>query len=211
MDFFELFYNNLVNTGLVEYIAVLTGITSVWFEKRENILVYPVGIVNVLLYVYICFNARLYADSGINLIYFIVSVFGWYNWSRKKSGSNEKLHISINTLKQTILYFLITVVAFAVIVSALLFFNRNDQEYVSSYVPWIDAGVSAVCLMGMWLCALKRVDNWYYYIIGNAVSIPMYISKGLVFTSFQYLVFLTLSIMGLIEWKKKWEKANRTV
>jgi len=211
MDFFELFYNNLVNTGLVEYIAVLAGITSVWFEKRENILVYPVGIVNVLLYVYICFNARLYADSGINLIYFIVSVFGWYNWSRKKSGSNEKLHISINTLKQTILYFLITVVAFAVIVSALLFFNRNDQEYVSSYVPWIDAGVSAVCLMGMWLCALKRVDNWYYYIIGNAVSIPMYISKGLVFTSFQYLVFLTLSIMGLIEWKKKWEKANRTV
>ena len=211
MDFFELFYNNLVNTGLVEYIAVLAGITSVWFEKRENILVYPVGIVNVLLYVYICFNARLYADSGINLIYFVVSVFGWYNWSRKKSGSNEKLHISINTLKQTILYFLITVVAFAVIVSVLMIFNRNDQEYVSSYVPWIDAGVSAVCLMGMWLCALKRVDNWYYYIIGNAVSIPMYISKGLVFTSFQYLVFLTLSIMGLIEWKKKWEKANRTV
>lgn len=211
MDFFELFYNNLVNTGLVEYIAVLAGITSVWFEKRENILVYPVGIVNVLLYVYICFNARLYADSGINLFYFVVSVFGWYNWSRKKSGSNEKLHISINTLKQTILYFLITVVAFAVIVSVLMIFNRNDQEYVSSYVPWIDAGVSAVCLMGMWLCALKRVDNWYYYIIGNAVSIPMYISKGLVFTSFQYLVFLTLSIMGLIEWKKKWEKANRTV
>lgn len=211
MDFFELFYNNLVNTGLVEYIAVLAGITSVWFEKRENILVYPVGIVNVLLYVYICFNARLYADSGINLIYFVVSVFGWYNWSRKKSGSNEKLHISINTLKQKILYFLITVVAFAVIVSVLMIFNRNDQEYVSSYLPWIDAGVSAVCLMGMWLCALKRVDNWYYYIIGNAVSIPMYISKGLVFTSFQYLVFLTLSIMGLIEWKKKWEKANRTV
>ncbi|MFA6949346.1 MAG: nicotinamide riboside transporter PnuC [Lentimicrobiaceae bacterium] len=211
MDFFELFYNNLVNTGLVEYIAVLAGITSVWFEKRENILVYPVGIVNVLLYVYICFNARLYADSGINLFYFVVSVFGWYNWSRKKSGSNEKLHISINTLKQKILYFLITVVAFAVIVSVLMIFNRNDQEYVSSYVPWIDAGVSAVCLMGMWLCALKRVDNWYYYIIGNAVSIPMYISKGLVFTSFQYLVFLTLSIMGLIEWKKKWEKANRTV
>jgi len=211
MDFFELFYNNLVNTGLVEYIAVLAGITSVWFEKRENILVYPVGIVNVLLYVYICFNARLYADSGINLFYFVVSVFGWYNWSRKKSGSNEKLHISINTLKQKILYFLITVVAFAVIVSVLMIFNRNDQEYVSSYLPWIDAGVSAVCLMGMWLCALKRVDNWYYYIIGNAVSIPMYISKGLVFTSFQYLVFLTLSIMGLIEWKKKWEKANRTV
>lgn len=211
MDFFELFYNNLVNTGLVEYIAVLAGITSVWFEKRENILVYPVGIVNVLLYVYICFNARLYADSGINLFYFVVSVFGWYNWSRKKSGSNEKLHISINTLKQKILYFLITVVAFAVIVSVLMIFNRNDQEYVSSYVPWIDAGVSAVCLMGMWLCALKRVDNWYYYIIGNAVSIPMYISKGLVFTSFQYLVFLTLSIMGLIEWKKKWEKVNRTV
>ncbi len=208
MDLLHQFYFNLRETTVLEFIAVITGIGSVWYARRESILVYPVGIISVLLYVYICFNAQLYADSGVNFFYFLMSVYGWYHWTHKKGVGVER-EISVNTLKQQILGIGLTIVSFFLILGIIWYFKQDDFSYISSNIPYLDSFTSAVFLIAMWLMALKRVENWIYWIIGDVVSIPVYILKGLVFTSFQYLVFLVIAILGYLEWRKRWEQRNR--
>jgi len=205
LDFWDLFTANLSDTSWLEFVAVILGIASVWYARRENILVYPTGIVSVLIFVFICFNARLYADAGINLFYFAMSVYGWYNWTRP-ARDNGQLAISVNTTGQQWTYIGLTVAAYWVILGLIWLFNFDDSAYMQSYVPWVDSFTTSVFLVGMLLMARKKVENWTYWIIGDIVSIPLYFIKGLVFTSFQYLIFLIIAVMGLIEWR--WRYRN---
>lgn len=202
MEFWNTFINNLISTTVWELLAVVLGIASVWYARRENILVYPTGIVSVLIYVFICFGARLYADAGINLFYFVMSVYGWYNWTRKDDRA-EVLHISANTLKQQLAGIALTVVSYWSILGLIWLFNHDDVAYMQSWVPWMDSFTTAVFLVGMLLMARKKLENWVYWIIGDMVSIPMYFMKGLVFTSFQYLVFLMIAVLGYLEWRRR--------
>mgnify|MGYP002346957320 CR=1 FL=1 len=196
-----------MDTSWFEAIAVLLGIASVWYARRENILVYPTGIVSVLIYVFICFNARLYADAGINLFYFGMSVYGWYNWTRGGVNSTELLITKNNKVQQwtSVLY---TFTAYWAILGLIWLFNRDDTVYMQSYVPWVDSFTTAVFLIGMLLMAKKKVENWVYWIIGDIVSIPLYFMKGLVFTSFQYTVFLVIAILGYIEWNRRLQESH---
>lgn len=209
MDFFEQFYTNLLNTSLLEFIAVITGIGSVWYARRESILVYPIGIVSVLIYVYICFHARLYADAGINFFYFVVSVFGWYHWTHK-NGRVETREITVNTARENVLHVFLVLVSFFLILGLIWIFNRHDTVYMSSFVPYLDSFTTAIFLIGMWLMALKRLENWLYWIVGDLIAIPLYYSKGLVFSGFQYFVFLVLAVMGYIEWRNRWQARHVT-
>jgi nicotinamide mononucleotide transporter len=194
-QFFDLFQQNIINSSWLEAVAVLFGLLSVWFAKKENLLVYPTGIVSVLIYVYICLSAGLYADMGINFFYFIMSVYGWYNWTRKDK-TDHVIPISANTLKQNLLSLAGTVVFFLI----LQYILRN---FTDSTVPYIDSTTTAIFIIGMWLMALKKIENWIYWIVGDIISIPLYFYKGLALTSFQFTIFLILAIMGYIEWRKK--------
>ena len=207
IEFWNIFLSNLMDTSWFEAIAVLLGIASVWYARRENILVYPTGIVSVLIYVFICFNARLYADAGINLFYFGMSVYGWYNWTRGGVNSTELLITKNNKVQQwtSVLY---TFTAYWAILGLIWLFNRDDTVYMQSYVPWVDSFTTAVFLIGMLLMAKKKVENWVYWIIGDIVSIPLYFMKGLVFTSFQYTVFLVIAILGYIEWNRRLQESH---
>lgn len=207
IEFWNTFLSNLMDTSWFEAIAVLLGIASVWYAQRENILVYPTGIVSVLIYVFICFNARLYADAGINLFYFGMSVYGWYNWTRGGVNSTELLITKNNKVQQwtSVLY---TFTAYWAILGLIWLFNRDDTVYMQSYVPWVDSFTTAVFLIGMLLMAKKKVENWVYWIIGDIVSIPLYFMKGLVFTSFQYTVFLVIAILGYIEWNRRLQESH---
>lgn len=210
MDYFNQFSYNLQNTSILEFIAVLTGIGSVWFARRESILVYPIGIISVLLYVYICYNASLYADAGINFFYFVVSVYGWYHWTHQ-NGKTERREISVNSWKQQLLGIFITITSFFFIIGLIWIFKKDDQTYINSYVPYVDSLTTAVFLVGMWLMALKKVENWVYWIAGDLIAIPLYFAKGLVFTSFQYVVFLIIAVLGYIEWRKRWVLQHQNV
>lgn len=201
LSFFDLFYQNILETTWLEIIAVIFGLLSVWFAKQANILVYPTGIISVLIYVYICFFAMLYADMGINFFYFVMSVYGWYNWTRKRDAS-KVVRISWNTPLQQWTGIIATVVAYFVIFGLIWIFKRDDPEYINSYIPYIDSFTTSVFLIGMLMMARKKIENWIYWIVGNIVSIPLYFVKGLVFTSFQYSVFLALAIMGYLEWRR---------
>ena len=202
-EVFYVFYNNLIDTSIWEFIAVITGIGSVWFARTENILVYPVGIVSVLIYVFICFNAQLYADAGINFFYFVMSVYGWYKWTHI-NGEVKVREISAGNWKNNLINIGLTIISFWLILAIILYFNRHDLHYVNSNIPYIDSLTTAIFLIGMWLMALKRIENWIYWIIGDLISIPLYFYKGLVFTSIQYLVFLIIAILGYIEWKNRY-------
>ena len=188
-------YRNILGTTWVEVMAVVFGILSVWFARKENIWVYPTGIVNVLIYVYLCFNAGLYADMAINAFYFVMSVYGWYNWSRKDENQHV-LPISKLNLAQWMLYILLVAVAFGLIYYVLVHFTNST-------VPAFDSFTTALFIAGMWLLALKKIENWHLWILGDLLVIPLFAMKGLVFTSVQYIVFLILAVMGLVEWRKR--------
>lgn len=186
----------------IEFIAALLGIVSVWYARKENILVFPFGIINVAIYVYICFAARLYANAGINVVYLISNIYGWYMWSRVDENS-QKLQIKRNTPKENVISWIAVIVIYISVLFLLRYVNRTDMEYIQSYLPYIDSFNTAFFLVATILMALKKLENWQFWIIGNIVSIPIYASQGLYFTSGQYTVFLVLAILGYIEWKRK--------
>lgn len=194
-DIFDLLYQNLIDSSWLEGIAVFFGILSVWYAKKENILVFPTGIVSVVIYIYICFFAKLYADMGINFVYFVMSIYGWYMWSRKEDAK-PVIPISWCTKKDHIISAIMLVGFFL----TLSYFLTN---YTDSNVPIIDSTTTSIFIVGMWLMARKKVENWIYWIIGDIISIPLYFYKDLALTSIQFTVFLVIAILGFIEWRRK--------
>ncbi|MBZ4652243.1 MAG: Nicotinamide mononucleotide transporter [Proteiniphilum sp.] len=186
----------------IEPIAALLGILSVWYARKENILVFPFGIASVAIYIYICFLARLYANAGINVVYLASNIYGWYMWSRT-GDDNQKLQISRNTPTQNILSWTAVVVIYVVVFFLLRRVNSSDSDYLHSLLPWIDASNTAFFLVATILMAVKKLENWQFWIIGNIVSIPIYASQELYFTAIQYSVFLVLAILGRREWREK--------
>lgn len=176
----------------LEAIAVFFGLLSVWYAKQENILVYPTGIISVVIYVYICFGARLYADMGINAYYFIMSVYGWIVWSGRENNK-PAVPISYSTRRENFYSLLLFIASYLVLFYSLK--NHTDSD-----VPSWDAFTTAIFFVGMWLMAKKKVENWVAWIIGDLVSIPLYFYKGLILTSVQFMVFTALAIAGLISW-----------
>jgi nicotinamide mononucleotide transporter len=182
----------------LEGIAVLFGLLSVWYARKQNILVYPTGIVNVLIFVYICFKAKLYADMGINAYYFIMSLYGWYFWTRRHPDFKVP-PITRNTWNDWLWSGILLITSFL----ALFFTLKN---YTDSDVPFWDSLTTSFAFLAMWLMARKKLANWSAWIITNLLSIPLYFYKGLLLTSFQYLIFLILAIMGFITWRKEFNQ-----
>lgn len=181
---------------MIEAIAVSTGLLSVWFARKENILVYPVGIVSVLVYVYLCYFAGLYADMGINAFYFVMSVYGWYNWARKTRQTHE--HVPISRLNLSAwLYCMVIIAIFFVILYYIL------THYTDSTVPFWDSITTAIFIVAMYLMAVKKIENWVLWIIGDFFCIFLFYNKDLKLSALQYLVFFALAIAGYVEWNRR--------
>jgi nicotinamide mononucleotide transporter len=189
-------FKNISDTSIAEYVAVFTGLLSVWFAKKENILVYPIGIINVSIYVFLCYNAGLYADMGINVFYFFVSIYGWFVWSQKNKNNNEVRQIGKLTNNENLLAVVVTI-----IIAVVLYFIL--VKFTDSTVPYLDSFTTAIFITGMYLMAIKKTENWIYWIIGDMICIFLFTYKGLVLSGFQYLVFLILAISGFMEWNSK--------
>lgn len=189
-----LLLENLAETTWLEAVAVFTGLLSVWYARKASIWVYPTGIVSVLIYVYLCFVTGLYADMGINFYYFLMSVYGWYKWSRRDESDHLRPITACNP-SMHLWAILLTLGSFIV----LQYILRN---FTDSTVPYWDSFTTAVFITGMWLMALKKIEHWIYWIIGDAVSVPLYFHKHLVLTSLQFTIFLILATAGYIQWKR---------
>ena len=198
LDVLETLLHNIRNTSLLEAMAVAFGLVSVWFEKKENILVYPTGIVSVVLYIYITYHVGLFADTGINAFYFVMSIYGWYMWARGGKGGT-KLPITYSGFRGNLSNIVILVAGYF-----LLWFILTN--YTNSDVPVWDAMTTSLFAVGMYLMALKKMENWIAWMIGNFISIPLYAYKDLVFTSLQFTVFFIIAVLGWIEWRKRYRQ-----
>ena len=191
--------NGVIQTTLLEWIAVATGLASVWFSMKENIWVYPTGIVSVLIYVYIAFQYKLYADMGVNFYYFVMSVYGWYYWIHPKSDSRDQVAVTMNSAKENFFSAALTIGSFGILFYVLTNFTDSDVAF------W-DSLTTCFAILGMFLMARKKLESWVAWIITDLISIPLYFYKGLVLTSFQFLVFTAIAFGGFFAWKKSMEK-----
>ncbi|MCX6281686.1 MAG: nicotinamide riboside transporter PnuC [Bacteroidetes bacterium] len=190
----------LINFGIfqasvVELSAVLSGLVSVWLVKKENVWAFPIGGVSVLLSAYIYFKGNIYANAGINVFYFIMNIYGWYNWLRKVGG--EK-HIMITSCsrKEMLAYAALIILLFLGLWYILG--KMHNNEYVL-----YDSFTSALYAVAMWLMARKKIQHWPLWIIGDVIMIVLCILLKWYFIGFQYLVYTVIAVLGWMEWKYK--------
>lgn len=203
MNFTELlqqFTEGMKATTWLEYVAVFFGIASVWFSRKENILVYPIGLINTIIYIYISFKGSLFGEAGVNLYYTIMSIYGWVLWTKKDRRQNHIVHITWSSKKEWINELFFLAAFYLAIFFSLTYLKTN---FAPGAIPWADAFASATAFTGMWLMAKKKVESWYWWIATNFASIPLYFVKHYVFTSVYYFILLIMAIWGLIEWMKR--------
>ncbi len=215
---------------LLELTAAVFGVISVYYAKKENILVFPTGIISTAIYVYLLSQWNLYGDLIINIYYTIMSIYGWYMWS--KIVDNKKGHIPISrTTKSdkikafgifafTSIFVIIVYRYYNVMPNSLGFgesinyaitklTSGNLSEFREA-TPFLDTFTTGIFFAAMWLMANKKIENWSLWIAGNIVSIPLYFVKGYGFTGIQYSIFLILAILGYKQWKKILDKKKQT-
>lgn len=200
MEIYHQFITGLQSTTLPEYIAVFAGIASVWYSRKENILVYPTGLLNTVIYIWISFKYHLLGEATVNFYYTIMNIYGWYLWTRKDAQQHAFVQVKYSTKKEWMRQFGFFAFFYISIFMALSYLKK---EFAPGAIPWADALASASAFTGMWLMARKKVESWYWWIVTNICGIPLYFVKGLVFTSVYYFVLLILAISGLIEWRRK--------
>lgn len=184
-----------VDIGL-EIFAVFFGFLSVWFSKNNNVLVFPTGLINTSIFVYLLFKWELLGDMIINAYYFVVSIYGWYYWTRKNSNNDYTPISKVNYNDQKII--LVISILSAIFVSLMYtVFNKW-----SGLVSYIDILTTSIFFSAMWLMARRKIESWIFWIIGDLISIPLYFYKGLTVTSIQYLIFTIIAIFGYRTWKK---------
>ena len=188
------------HTTLLEYIAVFFGIASVWYSRKEHIFVYPVGLVNTIIYVYISVKGSLYGEASVNFYYTVMSVYGWILWAKKNQQQEHVVNIMWSNRKEWIQEILFFVTFYIVIFAALSYLKK---DFAPGAIPWADAFASSTAFTGMWLMAKKKVESWYWWIATNIASIPLYFIKHYVFTSVYYIILLIMAVWGLMEWRRR--------
>jgi len=193
-----------VDIGL-EIFAVFFGFLSVWFSKNNNVLVFPTGLINTSIFVYLLFKWELLGDMIINAYYFVVSIYGWYYWTRKNSNNDFTPISRVNYNDKKII--LVISILSAIFVSLMYtVFNKW-----SGLVSYIDILTTSIFFAGMWLMARRKIESWIFWIIGDIISTPLYLYKGLTFTSFQYFIFTFIAIAGYYKWKSIYNRKNQIV
>ena len=199
-EIYRQFIEGMRHTRAHEYIAVFAGIASVWFSRIENILVYPVGLINTIIYIYISVEGQLFGEAGVNLYYTIMSIYGWILWTKRDKRHHHVVTITRSSRKEWMQEIGFFAFFYVTIFFLLTYLKRT---FAPDAIPWGDAFASATAFTGMWLMAKKKVESWYWWIATNIASIPLYFVKQYVFTSVYYLVLLVMAVMGLIEWSKR--------
>jgi nicotinamide mononucleotide transporter len=194
------FVDGIKSTGWLEYIAVFAGIASVWFSRKENIWVYPTGLVNTIFYIYLSFKGGLLGEASVNFYYTIMSIYGWVLWTKKDSHKNAILHITSSGEKEWAQQIGFFITFYLAIFFALTYLKKN---FAPEAIPWADAFASATAFTGMWLMTKKKIESWYWWIATNIASVPLYFVKQYVFTSVYYVVLLIMAVFGLLEWSKR--------
>ncbi len=199
-DICHQFVEGMKQTSWLEYVAVFAGIASVWFSRIENILVYPVGLINTVFYIYLSIRGQLLGEASVNFYYTVMSIYGWILWLKKDNTHQQAVQVAFSNSRWW-LYQLSFFTGFYL----LIFFSLTylKKSFAPGAIPWADAFASATAFTGMWLMTKKKVESWYWWLATNITSIPLYFVKQYVFTSVYYVVLFVMAIFGLLEWMKR--------
>ena len=193
---FSQYKNYPTHEIVLEVIAIFFGLWSVWLAKKDNIWVFPTGIVNTAIYTYLLWKWSLLGDMMINFYYAVMSIYGWHHWTRKKDNV-AAFPISSMTLSEKKWSLLIFIATIVFVAAVYIFFDKFTH-----WTSYVDTLVTGIFFVAMWLMARRKIENWILWIIGDIISIPMYFYKGYSFTSIQYLIFTIIAIFGYLEWKR---------
>ena len=199
-EIYQQFINDIQQTTWLEYIAVFSGIISVWFSRKENILAYPTGLINTIVYIYISIKGSLLGEASVNLYYTLMSIYGWIIWAKTNEQHEHIIHISYSDKRWWIYQLLFFAAFYFAIFIALTFLKKS---FAPGAIPWADAFASATAFTGMWLMTRKKVESWWWWILTNIASIPLYFVKHYVFTSVYYFILLVFAFWGLSEWRNR--------
>ena len=191
----DLLLRNIEQMSSIEAAAALTGILGVLFLQAGRIWGYPIGMLSVGVYVWICFEAKLYAHMGVNAYYFLMNIYGWYHWLRGESGAAAHYGYC-KKWEQRVL-----IMGIPICFGGLYYIlNQTDSD-----VAFLDAFTTAIWIAAMWLLARKRIENWIGWIAADLICVPLYFQKGLLLTSLQMLIFLCIATVGFIRWRKLYQ------
>ena len=199
-EIWQQFIEGMTNTTWLEYIAVFAGIASVWYSRVENILVYPVGLINTIIYVWLSLKGQLFGEASVNLYYTVMSIYGWMLWTKKDKEQHIIVHVKFSDRRWWFYQLAFFATFYLAIFISLTYLKRS---FAPGAIPWADAFASATAFTGMWLMTKKKVESWYWWIVTNIASIPLYFVKHYVFTSVYYFVLLIMAVWGLMEWRKR--------
>ncbi len=189
----------------LEITGVVFGLLSVWLAKKNDISVFPTGMISTSIFVYLLLKSGLVGDMLINAYYFGMSVYGWVIWTRV---NDQKQTTPITRINQQEWRYLLLL-----FVGSLVFVYGVYQWFGlwNSSTAVIDTLTTAIFFSGMWLMARRKIENWIFWIVGDIISVPLYMIKGFSFTSLQYLIFTFIAIYGYLEWKKILDNHPATV
>ena len=199
MDFWGKFISNVQQTSWQEWVSTVTQIASVWYARKNNVLVYPTGIIGVLLAAYLYFfdsHPPLYADGTLNIYYFVMSIYGWYNWVQKKDADHLTYPISWCSKRELSIGLIVFMVSWGIIYFVLV-------KVTNSNTPILDSLVSSTAVVAMWWMAKRKIENWLAWILSNIVAIPLNFYKEFYLFTLMYILFFVLAVWGFAEWKKK--------
>lgn len=202
------FIYGMRQTSLPEYIAVFFGIASVWYSRIENVLVFPVGLVSTIIYTYLSIEGHLFGEASVNIYYTVMSIYGWVLWTRKDPLRQKVLPVTSSSIQEWKTHLLFCSAFYVVIFISLAVLKKY---FAPGAIPWADALASSSAFTGMWLMAKKKLESWYWWMLTNICSIPLYFVKGYVFTSVFYIVLFIMAFLGLAEWKKRVHASNTLI
>lgn len=188
---------------VLEIVAIVCAIVSVLFSMFNSVLVYPFGILSTGIFVYLLFQWELPGDMIINAYYFIMSLYGWYNWSSDLGEEAIPVtRVSQKQWLQSLMIFMSSVIG--------VYFVYQLFEMLSSYLNYIDILTTGIFFVGMWQMALRKLEHWLVLLVGNVITIPLYFIKGYSFSAILYIFLACMAYVGFIEWKKHHLRKNLT-
>ncbi len=181
-----------------EILGTVFSLIYLYFSIKQNIWLWPLGLISSAIYVYVFLNAGIYADMALQVYYVVISFYGWYHWSRGAKNKKGATNLPVRrTDELTAGYLLIITSVLFVVISQILL------HYTNSQIPYWDAFTTATSITATWMLAKKYIEHWLIWIVVDLVSSALYVYKNLYFTVFLYLVYTAMAIVGYLQWKKK--------
>lgn len=177
-----------------EIAGFVSGVLAVWLTAKESPWCWPTGLVNVSLYIVICWQAKLYADTGLQVVYVVVCLYGWWEWLHGGKGGG-RLTVS-RAPRATLVGLTVAGAVFAVLL------GLGFRRFTDASFPFLDSTLTAYSLVAQWLQTRKQIETWWFWIAVDVGYIGLYPAKGLWLTALLYAIFLALCLMGLRDWKR---------